>query len=114
MAKFRHERTERLIAESISSMVLSDEIRDPRVSSLVSVTGVRATKDYSQAIVLISGYLSPEQLSGAVEALNHAAGFIQSRVGHRLAMRTTPRLVFRVDTSIKEGFEVIQRMKGLH
>lgn len=114
MAKFRHERVERLVAEAISSMVLRNEIRDPRVSTLLCVSGVRVTKDMSQAFVQISGYLPAEKLAAGVEALNHAAGFIQGRIGHSLGTRTTPKLSFKVDTSIREGFDVIQHMKDLH
>jgi len=113
MGKFRVERIESLMNGIISEMILREEVRDPRINSMVSINGVRLSKDMSHAVVMVSGYLKPEQLSAAVEGLNHAAGFIQARIGKRLAMRTTPRLTFKEDHSIKDGFEVIQQIKEL-
>ena len=113
MAKFRLERIESLITGIISEMILREEVRDPRVNSMVAISGVKVTKDLSQAVVLVSGYMQPEQLTAAVAGLNHAAGFLQSRIGKQLKLRLTPRLTFREDHSIKDGFEVIQQIKGL-
>jgi ribosome-binding factor A len=113
MAKFRLERIESLITGIISEMILREEIRDPRVKSLVSVSSVKVSKDLSRAVVLVSGYLQADQLTAAVAGLNHAAGFIQGRIGRQLNLRTTPRLAFREDHSIKDGFEVIQQLKDL-
>ncbi|WP_455382416.1 30S ribosome-binding factor RbfA [Salinispira pacifica] len=113
MAKYRHERLERLITGSIADLIMRDEVRDPRVTTMVSISGVRLAKDLSHALVLVSGYLPDDQLSAAVQGLNHASGFIQSQIGRQLRLRVTPHLTFREDHSIKEGFEVIQQMKDL-
>lgn len=113
MAKYRHERVEKLITSSIADLIIRDEIRDPRVSTLVSVTMVKLAKDLSHALVLVSGYLPDEQLTAAVNGLNHAAGFIQGHISRQLRLRVTPHLTFREDHSVKEGFEVIQQMKEL-
>lgn len=113
MAKYRHERLERLLTSSIADLIIRDEIRDPRVTTLVSVSAVKLAKDLSHALVLVSGYVPDDQLAAAVSGLNHAAGFIQRQIAHQLRLRVTPHLTFREDHSIKEGFEVIQQMKEL-
>jgi ribosome-binding factor A len=41
-----------------------------------------------------------------MQALNHAAGFIQSRVAARLQTRFTPVLSFRLDESVKKSVEL--------
>ncbi|MFW5811588.1 MAG: ribosome-binding factor A, partial [Alkalispirochaetaceae bacterium] len=55
--------------------------------------------------------LSRNELDNAVEALNHAAGFLQGKLGKLLKYRSTPKLTFVVDHSIEEGYEMIQRIK---
>jgi ribosome-binding factor A len=106
MASIRLKRVESLLREEISSLILRNEIKDPRVDSMVSVSGVTISKDLAYAKVRVSGFKEREALESAVEGLNHAAGFIQSRVGRKLKVRVTPRLTFFVDHSIEEGFNV--------
>ncbi len=106
MANVRLRRVESLLREEIGSLILRDEVKDPRVDTMVSVSGVSVSKDLAYAKVRVSGFKQREDLESAVEGLNHAAGFIQSRIGRKLKFRTTPRLKFLVDHSIEEGFEV--------
>ncbi|MFW5769333.1 MAG: 30S ribosome-binding factor RbfA, partial [Spirochaetota bacterium] len=42
----------------------------------------------------------------AVDALNHASGFVQKQLGKKLKTRNTPKLTFIADTSVKEGFRI--------
>ena len=113
MAKFRIERVEQLILEELSALILREEIKDPRVTSMALVREVKVSNDLRHATVRISGYLSEEELDGAVEGLNHGAGFIQSRLGKRIKLRSTPRLRFIADHSIEEGFKVTETIRNL-
>ena len=92
-------------------MLMRREIKDPRVSPLLSFSHVKVSKDLAYAKVWVSGYLSRNELDNAVEALNHAAGFLQSKLGKILRYRSTPKLTFIVDHSIEESYEVIQKIK---
>ena len=89
------------------------KIKDPRVSAFASISRVEVTGDLSQAKVFISSFESEDRLESVVEGLSSAAGFIQSVLGKKLHIRTIPHLVFKADTSIKDGFEVTQKIKGL-
>jgi ribosome-binding factor A len=42
----------------------------------------------------------------SVEALNKAAGFLRSKISQVVQMRTTPRLSFFYDSSIKRGTDL--------
>lgn len=106
MPNVRLKRVESLLREEIGSLILRNEIKDPRVDALLSVSGVSVSKDLAYAKVRVSGFKERQELESAVEGLNHAAGFIQSRIGRKLKFRTTPRLTFLVDHSIEEGFQV--------
>lgn len=114
MDELRLKRVENLLRDGISSMILSDEIKDPRVSTFTSVVDVRLSKDLGHAKVLVSSYQSEEVLKGSVAALNHAAGFIQGRLSRRLRLRVTPKLTFVPDSSIREGFELTHKIEELN
>lgn len=111
MNSYRLRRIESLLGEEIGRLIIEQEIKDPRVSSMISVSGVQVSKDLVYAKVRVSGFVSYKQLEKAVTALNGARGFIQARLGKKLKFRTTPRLTFIADHSIQEGFEVNRHLK---
>ncbi len=113
MADIRLKRFESLLREEISSLILRNEIKDPRVDSMVSVSGVSVSKDLAYAKIRVSGFKERNELESAVAGLNNAAGFIQSRVGSKLKARLTPRLSFFADHSIEESFEVNSSIEQL-
>lgn len=81
------------------------EVKDPRVPALVTVAGVEVSKDLSNARVYVSLYDAADR-EGAVKALNNAAGFLRSKLGARIRMRTVPMLQFRYDEVQERGAEL--------
>jgi ribosome-binding factor A len=114
MDELRLKRVENLLRDGISSMILSDELKDPRVSTFTSVVDVHLSKDLGYAKVFVSSYQSEEILKESVAALNHAAGFIQGRLSRRLRLRVTPKLTFVPDSSIREGFDLTHKIEELN
>lgn len=114
MGEFRLKRIERLLQEEIGSMILTDEVKDPRVSTFVTVTDVQVSKDLMHAKVLVSSFEAIENLKGSVSALNHAAGFIQGRLARRIKLRVTPKLNFVPDVSIREGIELSHKIEEIN
>lgn len=113
MVNVRAKRMESLLREEISSLILRNEIKDPRVDTMVSISGVTVSKDLVYAKVRVSGFKERSKLDEAVLGLNHAAGFIQRKLGKALHVRHTPRLSFLADHSIEEGFEINQNIGEL-
>lgn len=111
MKEIRRRRVESLIQEEIASMVLMNEIKDPRIDRLLSVTDVTVSRDYQYAKVYVS--LMGERKESVLEALNHAAGFIQKTLGRRIRLRSTPKLTFLFDESIERGFRITQTLKEI-
>ena len=113
MSDIRTRRIAAKIREEIGTLIIRGTIKDPRVTSDLSVTEVNVSKDTSTAKVYISSFGSEAHLTAGVEALNHAAGFIQSKLGKLLHTRNTPKLTFFDDHSIEYGTEMIQKLKEL-
>lgn len=99
MANRRNNRLSGEMKKVISEIIRS-EVKDPRLSELVSVTDVHVTEDLKYAKVYISVYGDIEQ---SLEALKSARGFIRREVGKRIKMRLTPELLFEKDESIEKG-----------
>lgn len=109
----RLKRVQNMIREEVSLLILQGVIKDPRVNSLLSVTDVEVSKDTAYAKIYISSMEGDKKLDGAVKALNHAAGFIQAKLGKKLKTRNTPKLTFILDQSIKRGVDMTKKLEEL-
>lgn len=86
--------------------IIRNDIKDPRINGLVSVTDVEVTSDISYAKVFISKYGTPEQREEAIKGLEKAAGFIRSELSNRLKLRYVPELIFKLDDSLEYGAKI--------
>ena len=113
MGEFRTERVGHLIQEKIGALIVEGKIKDPRVNPFLSVSRVRVSGDLSWAEVYISTFRPETNLAKGVLGLQSAAGFIQAQLAKEIRIRQTPRLRFHEDQSIREGFEMIQKINEL-
>ena len=108
----RIERINSQLRSEISKMILTD-IKDPRISSVVSITRVETTGDMSYAKVFVSVYGSETDKRNTLKAMSSAKGFIQNELLHRLAIRRPPSLSFRLDETIEQGNEILELLDSL-
>ena len=113
MKEIRRRKIESLLREEIASMIINNEVKDPRIDKLLSVTDVSISRDYQYAKVYISLYGESEKQKRVIESLNHASGFIQGLLGKRIRLRATPKLTFLFDESIERGFRITRALKDL-
>jgi len=99
MSKKRNSRLSGEMKKVIADIIRKD-VKDPRISDLMSVTDVNVTDDLKFAKVFISVYGDYEP---TLEALQSAKGFIRREVGRNIKMRITPELIFVKDDSIEKG-----------
>ena len=90
------------------SRVLAVKLRDPRLSSIVSVTHVDASADLRHAKVYISVLGDQHEKHSTLKALKSAAGFIHRSLRQHLDLKATPSLYFTLDDSIERGAELLQ------
>ncbi len=113
MGEFRMLKLGEQLRDEISLLIMRQKIKDPRVSTFLTINRVEVAKDLAYAKVYVSSFLNESQVHKGVEGLNSAAGFIQSSIAKKLTIRQFPRLTFVVDTSIKEGFEMVTKLNRL-
>ncbi len=84
------------------------EVKDPRVSPLLSIVKVDVSGDLSYAKVYVSAMEGAEKTEESVKGLKSAAGYIRRELGHRLQLRKVPELRFVADDSIAHSAHISQ------
>lgn len=113
MGQYRMLKLGEQIREEISGLIMKQKVKDPRVSTFLSINRVEVARDLAYATVYVSSFLSESQIRKGVEGLNSAAGFIQSSIAKKLTIRQFPKLTFVADNSIKEGFDMVNKLNRL-
>jgi ribosome-binding factor A len=103
-------RTERVasVIRRVLAEAIQHELHDPRIERMTSITRVEVSPDMSVAKVFVSVMAKEARRKLTVEALQHAAGRLRSRLGEELRVRSLPAVVFRLDESLHRGFETLQ------
>lgn len=111
MAKTK--RTEKLnsLLKEVISEIITKEVRDPRLGSLITVTSVDITKDLHNAKVFVSVIGDAETKKKTLEALQSGAGFIAVNSSKKVVMRFFPTLTFKLDDSV-DKFTKIDTLLG--
>jgi ribosome-binding factor A len=107
MANARRQARLGSLIEQIVSELLQRQIKDPRVHGLVSITRVEVSQDISHARIFVSVMGTEEERRETMRALDHARGFVRSRLGEELTIRHIPDVQFVLDRSIEEGDRVL-------
>ena len=113
MGQYRLQRLNDQLRDEISQLILRGEVKDPRVSTFLSINRVDVTSDLGYAKVYVSSFLPDNQLRKGVDGLNAAAGFIQREIAKKLRIRQFPKLQFHVDEGMKAGFAMVQKLNEL-
>ncbi len=88
--------------------LIRTELKDPRVSDLLTISSVDVTRDLSIAKIFFT-VLTENEREQTEEALHQGAGYLRKLLSKRLTTRTVPILRFVYDTSMEEG----ARLSGL-
>ena len=113
MGQYRLQRLNDQVRDEISKLILHGDVKDPRVNTFLSINRVEVTSDLRYAKVYVSTFLTDNQLKHGVAGLNAAAGFIQREIAKKLRLRQFPKLQFIVDSGMKEGFNMVQKLNEL-
>src|SRR5208282_5688445 len=85
--------------------LISRQVKDPRIG-FATVTRVEMTADLHHARVFVSVLGSPEEQERSIEGLSSAGGFLRHEIGHLLALRRVPELVFILDHGVEAGEKI--------
>ena len=112
MAGYRIDRVSEDIKREIAAIMR--ELKDPRITGMLTVVNVEVSSDASYAKVYVSAMEGIETAKLAVKGLTSATGYIRREIGKRLHLPKTPELKFVADDSIAHGMGIVKMMEDLH
>ncbi len=93
------------VRKVVSDLVLN-EIKDPRIGHMTTVTRVEVTRDLSFAKIYVSVLGDEQEKENTLLGLNSAKGFIRKEIGARIDLRHAPEPRFFLDESIEKAIEM--------
>lgn len=109
MASNRIGRINEEIQRELASLI--PNVKDPRVTGMISVTAVETTPDLRYAKVYVS-MLDKSGAKEVVKGLKSASGYLRRELGRSLKLRYTPELVFEEDHSIDKGAHILELLRN--
>ena len=96
MNEKRADRLSSIVQKAISD-IIQYKVKSDKIG-FVTVTAAKVTRDLSYCYVYVS--ILNDNNHEKFEALNKIKGFVRTELGHEVAMRKVPEIVFRLDESI--------------
>ncbi|HPM24247.1 MAG TPA: 30S ribosome-binding factor RbfA [Phycisphaerae bacterium] len=102
-------RTERVgsLIRSLVAEIIQSQLADPRIPPITSITRVEVSDDFSVARLYVSVMAPDAQRQLCCAALQSASGLLRRRLAPELRLRKLPHLEFRLDDSVRRGFETV-------
>lgn len=85
------------------SSIIRQEIKDPRIHMMTSVTAVEVAPDLKTCKAYISVLGSDEEKADTIAGLKSAEGYVRRQLAKTLNLRNTPQIFFILDESIEYG-----------
>jgi len=103
----RLERLNSLIRHELSDL-LRREVKDPRLSGMISITSVDIASDLKYAKVYVSTLGGEKEKESVLKSLSSASGFMRGELSRNLRLRYTPELDFCWDASLEQGARILE------
>lgn len=87
------------------SNIINYELKNAKVTGMISITKVKVTPDLRYARVWISA-LNCKNKKETLLGLKQSSGFIRSCIAKKINMRITPELVFEFDETMEYGEKI--------
>ncbi len=102
----RMERVNFTLRKELGSLI-AEEISDPRLADLTSITNVDCAPDLARARIYVSVMGDEQARQMSLDALRSASGRLRNLVMRRVRMRRVPTLEFLADFTIEDGAEML-------
>ncbi|MBG7610106.1 MAG: 30S ribosome-binding factor RbfA [Anaerolineae bacterium] len=111
VSKLRSERIAERIHDELSSILLMD-VSDPRIEP-AHITRVRVDRELAYATIYISALEGSQRAEEILEGLNHARGFLRTKLTKQIPLRSFPRLRFVWDQSMEQADRIDRLLASL-
>ncbi|MBQ8615075.1 MAG: 30S ribosome-binding factor RbfA [Clostridia bacterium] len=111
MKSVRIERINSEIQKAISH-IIDNDVRDPQIDAIISVSNVETTPDLSYCRVFITS-IGTTPSDEVLARIKGAAGFIRGKLSKMVNLRITPRLEFLKDESVEYASNIEGILKNI-
>lgn len=94
------------------SIIISQELKNPNITGIISVTKVKTSSDLKSAKVYVS-ILNSKSKKNTIQGLKNASGYIRTELARRIVLRYTPELIFEIDDSMEYGAKIENILKDI-
>lgn len=110
-----YSRTDRIAGEikKAVSDIINNDLKDPRIHGLISVTKVEVSKDLRHAKIFLSIFDSGSEKEEIISTIQKAEGYIRRELGSRIRIRFLPELSFKLDDSIEYGIHISKILRDI-
>lgn len=109
MANNRIGRINEEIQRELAALI--PNVKDPRVTGMISITAVETTPDLRYAKIYVS-MLDKSDCSQVLKGLKSASGYLRRELGRKVLLRYTPELSFVEDDSIVQGAHILSLLRN--
>lgn len=112
MKEKREKRLEKEFAKLIYEF-LSTEVKNPNITEMFSISGVRVTSDLEEAFVYVSVFsVNPTLKENTFNAIKESAPLVRRFLAREMRIRTVPKINFISDTSFEYGEKIDRIISG--
>lgn len=108
----KHERLEEDVKRALTT-IIAEELKNPTVTGLISVTEVKVTPDQKYAKIYVSVY-NVKNKENVLAGLQKSSKFIRGSLSRHVKMRNTPELTFVLDDSLEYGAYMNEVFRNLN
>ncbi len=109
--KTRFNRVDEELKKQISTIIMND-IKDPHLTGIISVTKAKVTPDLKYAKVYVS-ILNAKNTKQTLSILKKSSGLTRSLLAKRMNLRITPEIIFELDDSMEYGAKIDSILKDI-
>ena len=95
------------------SEIISNELKNPMIKGLITVTKVDTTSDLDQSKIYLSIF-EEETREDVFNAIKHSAGFIRRTLARLVDLRKVPFLTFYLDDSYDYGKKIDETIRKIN
>ncbi|MBQ4463435.1 MAG: 30S ribosome-binding factor RbfA [Eubacterium sp.] len=92
------------------SIIIRDELKDPRIAPMTSVTDVEVTTDLKYAKIYVSVFGDADTKEKTLQGLRSSASYARHLLAKSLNLRNTPELEYKLDESMEYGAAMSKRI----
>jgi ribosome-binding factor A len=112
VSKLRSQRIADRVREELSEMMIQ-EVQDPRLEGIF-ITDVSVDRELAFADVYVSTLEGAERSAEVIDGLQHAGGYLRTKLARRVELRTMPQLRFHWDPTPEHADQIERLLKDIN